>query len=141
MTIIYVHGVTVRSPAHGEELGKSFTRWLGPKLSVNNALPGYEPVYWGDIAATFFWDLRSRPRTKLLGMGGADDFAGLGSMRGAPSDTVFDHLQATPADEGPVLNAPTQPAARPVPPLATILVDKRPRLSRRSLSRLPAWQG
>src|SRR4051794_5743067 len=37
MTIIYVHGVKVRSPNHGSELGKSFVRWLGPKLSVNNA--------------------------------------------------------------------------------------------------------
>jgi hypothetical protein len=126
MTIIYVHGVTVRSPAHGEELGKSFTHWLGPKLSVNNTLPGYEPVYWGDLAATFFWDLRSRPRTQLLGQGGADDFAGLGSMRGAPSDTVFDHLQAAPVVEGPVLGTPPQPAVRPVPPLATIPIDKRP---------------
>jgi hypothetical protein len=125
MTIIYVHGVKVRSEEHGKELGKSFVRWLEPKLSVNNAPPGYEPVYWGDLAATFLWDLKSRPRTKLLGQGGADDFAGLGSMRGAADTTIFDRELAVPVVDGPVLGATVQAAAVPVPPLATISPDKR----------------
>ncbi len=125
MSIIYVHGVKVRSPDHGVQLGKSFLRWLGPKLSVNNAAPGYEPVYWGDLAATFHWDLKSRPRTKLLGQGGAEDFAGLGSMRGAADATIFDHAQAVNVVDGPVLGAPVQAAATFVPPLATIPPEKR----------------
>ena len=128
MTIIYVHGVKVRSPAHGEQLGKSFQRWLGPKLSVNNAAPGYEPVYWGDLAATFHWNLASRPRTALLGQGGADDFAGLGSLRGDPATTLLDASPRALAIEGPVLGEPALAEERPIPPLATIPVDKRPDL-------------
>lgn len=57
MTIIYVHGVKVRDRKHGEALSKSFDRWLGPVLSVGGAPPGYEAVYWGDLAATFAWNL------------------------------------------------------------------------------------
>jgi hypothetical protein len=125
MTIIYLHGVKVRSPEHGIELGKSFLHWLGPKLSVGNVEPVYEPVYWGDLAANFLWELKSRPRTKLLGQGGADDFAGLGSMRGATDVTIFDDAAAMSAVDGPVLGAATQAAAAPAPPLATIPPEKR----------------
>jgi len=125
MTIIYVHGVKVRSPEHGVELGKPFVRWLGPKLSVNNADPGYEPIYWGDLAATFRWDLQSRPRTKLLGQGGEEDFSGLGSMRGAVDTTIFDHAGAVVVNDGPVLGAPAVPVVAPVPPLATVSPQKR----------------
>lgn len=125
MTIIYVHGVKVRDPQHGIELGKSFLKWLTPKLSVAGAAPGYEPVYWGDLAATFHWNLASRPRTALLGQGGADDFAGLGSLRGASNVTLFDHQAAAPVAAGPVLGAPVPAAQRPMPPLAAIPPDKR----------------
>lgn len=125
MTIIYVHGVKVRSQEHGVELGKPFVRWLGPKLSVNNAAPGYEPVYWGDLAATFVWDLESRPRTKLLGQGGEEDFRGVGSMRGAVDTTIFDHAGPLALNDGPVLGAPALAEAAPVPPLATVPPEKR----------------
>ena len=125
MTIIYVHGVKVRDPKHGIELGKSFLKWLSPKLSVGGAAPAYEPVYWGDLAATFHWDLASRPRTALLGQGGTDDFAGLGSLRGSSEVTVFDRPANAPIQDGPVLGGPIAAVQRPIPPLAAIHPDKR----------------
>ncbi|WP_242187220.1 hypothetical protein [Sphingomonas sp. CARO-RG-8B-R24-01] len=126
MTIIYVHGVKVRSAESGKELGKSFQHWLAPKLSVNNALPGYEPVYWGDLAATFRWNLASRPPTPLLGMGGAEAFAGLGSLRGAADATIFDQAPPVQLEAGPVLGGPTIAVAQAVPSLETIPFAKRP---------------
>jgi alpha-beta hydrolase superfamily lysophospholipase len=125
MTIIYVHGVKVRSPEHGRELRKSFARWLGPKLSVNGAEPGYEPIYWGDLAARFRWDLASRPKTALLGMGGADEFAGLGSLRVAGSSSPLDKLAAPTVIDSPVLGAPVRSAETPMPPLASVLRERR----------------
>ena len=125
MTIIYVHGVKVREERHGVELGRSFERWLRPKLSVNDAAPSYEPVYWGDLAATFAWDLASRPRTKLLRMGGQGELAGLGSLRGATADTPLDLAVPAAAPIGPVLGAPTASAPQGAPPLATIPSEAR----------------
>src|SRR5690242_8459718 len=90
MAILYIHGVTVRSPEHGKELGRSFNRWLGPRVGVNGAPCLYLPVFWGDIAAHFRWDLKSRPPTALLKAGGAEAFAGLGSLRSAGADTPLD---------------------------------------------------
>jgi alpha-beta hydrolase superfamily lysophospholipase len=125
MTIIYLHGVKVRSPEHGQELRKSFARWLGPKLSVNGAEPGYEPVYWGDLAARFRWDLASRPKSAILGMGGAGDFAGLGSLRAAGDHSPLDRLAAPEAVDSPVLGAPVAPAMAPMPPLASLPLERR----------------
>ncbi|KRB86707.1 hypothetical protein ASE00_08480 [Sphingomonas sp. Root710] len=126
MAIIYVHGVKVRSPDHGIALGKSFQRWLAPKLSVGGTAPDYEPVYWGDLAATFHWNLASRPRTALLGMGGADDFAGLGSLRGASDVKLFDRSPVAPIAAGPVLGAAMVPEQEPVAPLSAVPREKRP---------------
>jgi hypothetical protein len=77
-------------------------------LSIKGAEPGYEPVYWGDCAARFRWDLASRPRTKLLGMGGDEDFAGLGSLREAGEHSPLDRPAAPAAMDGPVLGAPVE---------------------------------
>ena len=128
MTIIYVHGVKVRSPEHGKQLGRSFDRWLGPKLSVNNAPAGYEQVYWGDLASKFLWGLKSRPRTRLLGMGGAGPFPGLGALREADErDTPLDRAAAVPAPvAGPVLGAPAPPRAPEAPPLSAVARERRP---------------
>lgn len=126
MTIIYVHGVKVRSEDHGKQLGKSFQRWLGPKLSVNGAPPGYEPVYWGDLAATFRWNLASRPRTVLLGMGGTSDFAGLGSLRAAPDHTAFDQRAVSSPASGAVLGRSAPAVQAPVPPLSAVPQERRP---------------
>jgi hypothetical protein len=125
MTIIYVHGVKVRSPTHGQQLRKSFVRWLGPKLSVNGTESGYEPVYWGDRAAQFRWDLASRPKTALLGQGGADEFAGLGSLRVAGDHSPLDRQAAPEPIDSAVLGAPVQPAETPIPPLASIPRERR----------------
>ena len=126
MTIIYVHGVKVRDRKHGEALGRSFDRWLGQVLSVGGTSPGYEAVYWGDLAATFAWNLSSRPPTRLLGMGGGGDFAGLGSLRGATADTPLDKAVPVQAPAGPVLGRPAVAAPPPTPPLASIPRDRRP---------------
>lgn len=126
MTVIYVHGVKVRSAEHGVQLGKSFQRWLSPKLSVEGVEIGYEPVYWGDLAASFRWNLASRPRTRILGMGGAAEFAGLGSLRGAPAETIIDIASDQPSEDGPVLDTPAQPGQRPIPQLSSIPLADRP---------------
>jgi len=125
MTIIYIHGVKVRSPEHGLQLRKSFMRWLGPKLSVNGAEPGYEPVYWGDLATRFRWDLASRPKTALLGMGGEDDFAGLGSLREAGDHSPLDRPAVPTVIDGPVLGAPVEPVHSSAPPLSSIPRERR----------------
>src|SRR5262245_26010530 len=110
MTIIYIHGVTVRDPAAGQALERPFRRWLFPKLSVGGIQPGYQPVFWGDVAAKFRWDLESRPRTKLLRQGAAEGFRGLGSLRGAAPNTPLDLPKPASAPAGPVLGRPSTAA-------------------------------
>ena len=93
MTIIYIHGVNVRSDAHGKELEAPFRRWLGPKLGGD---PAYEPVYWGgQCASQFRWGLASRPKTAILGMGSTGANASLTSAREAPVA-----LQRAPSSNG-----------------------------------------
>lgn len=123
MTIIYIHGVKVRSPRHGIELEKPFRRWLTEKVSVGGGKPDYVPVYWGDVAARFRWDLASRPRTFLLGMGADTPYAGLGALREAGESSALDRNEAEETS-GPVLGAPV---ARPTrtPPLSSIARDRR----------------
>jgi hypothetical protein len=131
MTVIYIHGVKVRDAAHGVALGKPFARWLGPKLAVGGAAIDYVPVYWGDAAAHFRWDLESRPKTAILGMGGTDSagrpFQGLGSLREAGARSPLDNAAAPPPmDTGPVLGrTSTAPGSAP-PMLASVHRDKRP---------------
>jgi hypothetical protein len=116
----------VRDRDHGIALGKPFARWLGPKLSVNGAATDYAPVYWGDAAARFRWDLTTRPKTAILHAGGTDGFAGLGSLRDAGRQSPLDRPAARPAD-GPVLGANAGGAAPPpTPPLSSIPPADRP---------------
>ena len=127
MSIIYIHGVKVRKPDHGIALGKPFARWLGPKLAVNGEAVDYQPVYWGNAAAKFRWNLRSRPKTAILRAGGVDGFAGLGSLREASGLTPLDSAARPAAVSGPVLSRtpgelPRAPAA---PPLSSVPRDKR----------------
>jgi len=127
MTVIYIHGVKVRDPEHGIELGRPFQRWLGPKLGADGDSLDYRPVYWGDIAARFRWDLASRPRTPILHAGGEDAFAGLGSLRAAGRQpSPLDRPAAAPVADGPVLGGP-QPGAEtaPMPPLASLPARRR----------------
>lgn len=112
MTLIYVHGVKVRDPAHGEGLRKSFLRWLGPKLKGDATV--YAPVFWGDRASDFRWGLASRPKTKLLHAGGAARFDNVGLTRAAPTALERPAAALAPAEaEGPVIGAPV--AAGPAP--------------------------
>ncbi|MCK6452171.1 MAG: hypothetical protein L6R19_15175 [Alphaproteobacteria bacterium] len=125
MTIVYIHGVKVRDPQQGVRLEKPFRRWLAPKISVNGAEPDYIPVYWGDAAARFRWELDARPRTALLGMGGGTGFPGLGSLREASARTPLDQPAGGAAASGPVLGAtPAAPAAS-APPLSSVPVARR----------------
>jgi hypothetical protein len=124
VTIIYIHGVKVRSSEHGVELGKSFRHWLGAKLSVNNAEPGYDPVYWGDKAAAFRWKLASRPKTFLLSAGGETGFAGLGSLREAGPRSSLDARASEPVDRS-VLGAAPAAEVSATPQLASVPRESR----------------
>jgi hypothetical protein len=126
MSIIYIHGVKVRAPEHGIALGKSFARWLGPKLAVGGNNVDYLPVYWGDVAARFRWNLESRPKTAILAQGGAGAFAGLGSLREASDRTPLDNAVQRPAAQGPVINAAgAVPSVAAAPALTMIPRNKR----------------
>lgn len=120
MTIIYVHGVKVRDPAHGVQLGKPFRRWLGPTLSVNGSAIDYAPVFWGDAAARFRWDLSTRPLTALLKAGGDEAFPGLGSLREVAANSPLDRTAPQSLAEGPVLGAAASAPVNVAPPLASI---------------------
>jgi hypothetical protein len=125
MTILYVHGVNVRSPQHGIELESSFLRWLGPKLATGSD-PAYEAVYWGDAASHFRWGLKSRPRTFLLGQGGTEGFAGLGPLREASPDAPTPGTTIA-VDGGPVLGqSPTATTVSVAPPLSSVPTGRRP---------------
>jgi hypothetical protein len=120
MTIIYIHGVKVRDPEHGVRLEKSFRRWLAPKLHIGGgATPEYYPVYWGDVAAKFRWNLDSRPKTALLRAGGAAGFPGLGSLREAGPSSALDQPAAV-AVSGPVIGRPVNAPAASAPPLSSV---------------------
>ncbi len=69
--LIYVHGVKVRDEKQGIELGKPFRRWLNGKLAVNGADTGYEPVYWGNVAAHFRWELDASASLCMRSSGGS----------------------------------------------------------------------
>lgn len=124
MTIIYVHGVKVRSEEHGKGLHESFDHWLAPKLSIDGEPVEYDPVYWGDVAAKFAWNLSSRPRTKLLHMGGADLQDKVGSLIGATESGLPSVSVDTLNFGSSVLDAPVVVASDTVD-LSTVPVDRR----------------
>lgn len=133
MTLIYIHGVKVRSSSHGEGLEKPFRRWLEAKSSAPDGRFTYLPVYWGDKAATFGWNLKSRPESALLRAGVEDehemraDLSAIGLMRQSPSDLL------RPSDndyiEGPVLT----PGAQSAPQSITLGLPNVPKDDRADL--------
>jgi hypothetical protein len=125
MSIIYIHGVKVRSPDHGIALGKPCARWLAPKLAIGGGAVDYIPVYWGDVASRFRWDLASRPKTAILRAGGTEAFAGLGSLREAGARTPLDAPAPSTSAVGPVLGRPAAVAAAAPPPLASVPHGRR----------------
>jgi hypothetical protein len=124
MTIIYIHGVKVRSPEHGEALEVPFRRWLAPAIEKDGLMAEYLPVYWGDAAAKFRWDLDSRPRTALRGMGGREDFPALGSLRGV-TDGLSLKVQPQESEGGPVLGRAAPAVSSPVTPALSSIPRER----------------
>jgi len=122
MTIIYLHGVKVRDPQHGITLGRPFMRWLGPKVARNSVPAAYTPVYWGDIAARFRWNLASRPRTLLLKQGGGGVLENIGSLRTSRSAAHASVVQ--PAAKGPLLDGAALAPDLPVPPLSAVSLSR-----------------
>jgi hypothetical protein len=121
VTIIYVHGVNVRDAEHGILLEQPFKRWLGPAIGGEVA---YQPVYWGDIAAKFRWDLASRPKTELLQQGAGDDPAR--ASRATVRLSAWEkYAERPPRPAGPVLNAPEDPSAPKSISLAKIPANER----------------
>lgn len=102
MPVIYIHGVNTRSPEHGVRLESSFSRWFAPHLGEDIL---YLPVYWGDLVADQFrWDLKSRPKSQLLGMGAEDKpdpLLNIGAARSAPLGLAKAPIGgAEPLDDG-----------------------------------------
>jgi hypothetical protein len=126
MAIVYIHGVSVRDPAHGVALERPFQRWLSPRLLGTNAQALYLPVYWGDAGAAFRWSLRSRPKTFLLRQGGSAGFPGLGDLREAGQTSPLDRPVAATSPAGPVIGAGPANPERATPPLAAIPPQSRP---------------
>lgn len=122
MPLIYIHGVNVRSPDHGIALEQAFQRWLGPRLG--EALD-YEPVYWGDLVQDEFrWNLASRPRTRLLGLGGEgfDPLLGPAAVAAAPQAArALDNVRQPRVDDN-VLGG----SQAPEPPAATHRIAEAP---------------
>jgi hypothetical protein len=100
-------------------------RWLAPKLTVGITGPSYLPVYWGDAAAKFRWDLAARPKTALLRAGGFDQFPGLGSMRVAGAYSPLDNPTTAVPVEGPLLGEVGAVEEKPSPPLSSVPPEQR----------------
>ncbi|HEY0013323.1 MAG TPA: hypothetical protein VGB79_10800 [Allosphingosinicella sp.] len=85
MPIVYIHGVNTRSRAGVEALAQPFRRWVAPAIRPGDpGSVGYHPVFWGDIAASFRWNLASRPRTQLLSAGAGGAAREIATARSAP---------------------------------------------------------
>jgi hypothetical protein len=69
MPILYIHGVATRSREGFVEIERYLRRLVAPAISPDPDGVLIDDVFWGDVAATFFWDGASRPRSRLLGMG------------------------------------------------------------------------
>jgi hypothetical protein len=122
--IIYIHGVNVRDASHGEGLRSAFLRWVAPALGPEaRERLAYYPVFWGDCASDFHWNLECRPKTKILRAGAAETAPGL--ARTAP-ETLMRAPQGVGggAVSGPVVGAPTV-AQQPTLRLAGIAPEHR----------------
>ena len=69
MPILYIHGVATRSRDGFVEIERYLRRLVAPAISPDPDGVLIDDVFWGDVAATFFWDGASRPKSRLLGMG------------------------------------------------------------------------
>jgi hypothetical protein len=69
MPILYIHGVATRSRDGFVEIERYLRRLVAPAISLEPDSVLIDDVFWGDVAATFFWDGASRPKSRLLGMG------------------------------------------------------------------------
>jgi len=69
MPILYIHGVATRSRDGFVEIERYLRRLVAPAISPDPDSVLIDDVFWGDVAATFFWDGASRPRSRLLAQG------------------------------------------------------------------------
>jgi hypothetical protein len=73
MPILYVHGVNVRSRDGFQAVEPLLRRYLAPALADEPESVLIEDVYWGELAFDPAFDGISRPRSRITGMGGADE--------------------------------------------------------------------
>ncbi|MBO0950129.1 hypothetical protein [Fibrella forsythiae] len=70
MPVVHIHGVATRNPTDLEQREAMLRRYITDELKQDN-VPGDVPVrrvFWGDLGASFAWDLRACP-TPLWTMG------------------------------------------------------------------------
>lgn len=125
MSIVYIHGVKVRSADHGKALRKPFVDALGGHLAGSQT--EYLPVFWGDAAADFRWGLKSRPRTALLGQGGGAALAGLAAARLAP-EALLGAEDQTAAQDGALLGGPAVGQSTDTDRFGNLPAEERPDL-------------
>src|SRR5262245_25021857 len=99
MPILYIHGVATRSRDGFVEIERYLRRLVAPAISPDPDGVLIDDVFWGDVAATFFWDGASRPRSRLLGQGA--DGPQVSALENVHTATAFadafSRLPATPS--------------------------------------------
>ena len=69
MPILYVHGVATRDSLGFVAMTPYLRRLVAPAMSDDPDGVSITEVFWGGSGATFAWDGRSRPKSRLLGQG------------------------------------------------------------------------
>ena len=97
MPILYIHGVATRSRDGFVEIERYLRRLVAPAISPDPDGVLIDDVFWGDVAATFFWDGASRPKSRLLGMGADGPLSAVENVLTATAfANAFARLPATP---------------------------------------------
>lgn len=125
MPVIYIHGVNVRDPAFGIALRESVERWIWPAVAPAAGQPlTYLPVFWGDIASDFRWNLASRPRTSILRQGG--DAPAIALVRTSPRTLWNARIEAEEMRQsGPLVGGSAELAEHAILDLTAVAPDRR----------------
>jgi hypothetical protein len=123
--VIYIHGVNVRDPAFGIALRESVERWIWPAVAPAAGQPlTYLPVFWGDIASDFRWNLASRPRTSILRQGG--DAPAIALVRTSPKTLWNARIEAEEMRQsGPLVGGAAELAEPAILDLSAVAPDRR----------------